>query len=67
MISTQKEVQVIRLEELKAKLGGVSKATIYRWMDEGVLPRSFKIGGRRASGWLVSDIDQAILAMHDAA
>jgi len=64
MAATGNEVKVIRLEELKQKLGGVSKATVYRMMNEGRIPRNFKIG-QRAAGWLSTDVDAAIIQMSE--
>jgi len=64
MAATGNEVKVIRLEELKQKLGGVSKATVYRMMNEGRIPRNFKIG-QRAAGWLSNDVDAAIIQMSE--
>lgn len=66
MAAAEQKMKVIRLEELKKKLGGISKATVYRMMDEGRIPYSFKIG-QRAAGWLESEIDTAILKMRRAA
>ncbi len=66
MATARKEVKIIRLEELKQKLGGVSKATVYRLMNEGRIPRNFKIG-QRAAGWLSTDVDTAILEMREVA
>lgn len=66
MTATGQNVEVIRLKRLMKKLGGVSKATVYRMMDEGKIPRNFKIG-QRASGWIESEIDAAILALRGVA
>jgi len=45
-------------------LDNVGKATVYRMMAEGRIPPNFKIG-KRAVGWLESDIDDAILKMRE--
>lgn len=58
------EVRIIRLPELQRKLGNVGKATVYRMMEEERIPQNFKIG-KRASGWLESDVDAAILIMRE--
>lgn len=45
---------IIRLPELK-KILGVSRSTVYAWMDQKVLPKSVALGPR-ARGWKTSDI-----------
>ena len=54
-------VKLIRLPALQDKLGGVSKATIYRMVAEGLLPKQIKIGSR-CSGWVESQVDEMLLS-----
>lgn len=53
-------IRIIRLSVVERKVG-VKKATIYRWMKEGLFPRPVSIG-RRAVGWLENEIDEWILS-----
>jgi len=55
-------MKYIRIDELRAKLGGVSPATIWRWTKEGAIPRPFKIGGTNV--WLEHEVDDHIAAAH---
>lgn len=36
---------------------GLSKATIYKMMSDGLFPKSIKLGSRSV-GWLATDIEQ---------
>lgn len=47
---------IIRLPEVTQQTG-LSKATIYRLINEGKFPKQFKLG-QRSSGWLASEINQ---------
>lgn len=47
--------RLIRLPEVKRLLGGVSTASVYRWMQHGLFPRPQRIG-MRAVGWKLSDV-----------
>lgn len=47
--------RIVRLPEVKHLLGGVSSASVYRWMQRGLFPRPQKIG-MRAVGWKLSDV-----------
>ena len=57
----QKSVNIILLPALQKKLGGVSKATVYRMMHEGRLPQSIKLGSRSV-GWIENSIDEMLLS-----
>lgn len=57
--SHPQENRIIRLEELKRLLGGVSTASIYRWQARGILTQSVRIGVRGV-GWRLSEIEQLI-------
>lgn len=50
--------RVLRLAEVEA-LCALSKATIYRDMNEGTFPKNFKIG-KRAVGWCFKELTQWI-------
>jgi len=47
--------RVVRMSSLIQRVG-LSRASIYRLMDQGVFPKSFKIGNS-AIGWDETDID----------
>lgn len=49
--------RVLRINEVCNKLG-VSRSTLYLWIDQGILPAPFKINPHgRAVGYLESQID----------
>ena len=53
---TSREISpLLRRPEVERQTG-LSRATIYRQMDEGTFPRPRRIG-RRAVAWLASEID----------
>lgn len=54
-ISPSAPDRLIRLPELKRLLGSPSTASIYRWLDRGLLPRPQRIG-MRGVGWRLSEI-----------
>lgn len=54
-------VRIIRLPALQEKLGGVSKATVYRMVKEGLLPKQIHIGSR-CTGWVESQVDEMLLS-----
>jgi len=39
---------------------GKSRATIYRWVGEGKLPKPTKIGGNSHNSWVVGEIRAAL-------
>lgn len=45
---TAQQLCLIRLEEVKRRTG-MSRSTIYRWMQEGKFPRARSLGGRIAA------------------
>lgn len=49
---------VIRISEAARTLG-ISRATLYRWIDRGLIDRPLQIGPRTV-GWQRSYIDQFI-------
>lgn len=56
---SQSPDRLVRLEELKRLLGGVSTASIYRWQARGILPQSVRIGVRGV-GWKLSEIEELL-------
>lgn len=58
-MSNQAPDRLVRLPELKALLGGVSTASVYRWVKRGLLPKPQRIGVRGV-GWRLSEIEKLI-------
>lgn len=56
---SQSPDRLVRLPELKALLGGVSTASVYRWVKLGILPKPQRVGVRGV-GWRLSEIEQLI-------
>lgn len=50
--------RIIRLPEVVKKTG-LSRSSIYAYMNEGRFPKSFDLG-ERSKGWLENSIDQWI-------
>jgi prophage regulatory protein len=50
-----KQPSLIRLEEVQRRTG-MSRSTIYRWMQEGKFPRSRSLGGRIAA-WSEAEVE----------
>ncbi len=50
--------KIIRLRTVQDRTG-LSRSTIYAWIDEGKFPKQIKIGGR-STGWVEEDIDNWI-------
>lgn len=46
----------VRLRELRARLGGVSRTTIWRWQRTGAFPKPVALGPNTVV-WLESEID----------
>lgn len=38
---------LIPAEEVRARFGGISEATLHRWTKSGLIPRGIKVGRRR--------------------
>lgn len=51
--------RVIGLDEVMSRTG-LSRSTIYAWMNAGLFPQRRKLGPRRV-GWLESDIEAWIM------
>ena len=47
--------QILRRPAVE-QITGLSRSTIYKWMDEGSFPKAVKLGPR-AVGWFQADID----------
>lgn len=56
---SQSPDRLVRLPELKALLGGVSTASVYRWVKLGILPKPQRVGVRGV-GWRLSEIEKLI-------
>ena len=52
--------RILRLPEVRERLGGVAASTVYAAMKKDLLPRSVPITGSRAVGWRESDINAFI-------
>ncbi len=52
-------MRLLRLHDLVERLG-ISRATVYRWEKDGLLPPRRQIGPN-AVGWLEDEIDDFIL------
>ncbi len=48
---------ILRLPAVKARTG-LSRSTIYLRISEDSFPRPISLGGRRAVGWIESEIDE---------
>lgn len=52
--------KILRIPQVCSRLG-VSRSTIYLWIDKGILPPPFKINPYgRAVGYLESQIDEYV-------
>lgn len=52
---------LIRMEELRRRLGGAGRSTVYDMIDGGLLPKPTRYGPR-AVGWVEDRIDRLIAA-----
>jgi excisionase family DNA binding protein len=48
----------IRMAELRANYVPVTRATIYRWVAQGLLPAPHSLGGGAAVAWKESEIQK---------
>ncbi|MGH8396838.1 MAG: helix-turn-helix transcriptional regulator [Gammaproteobacteria bacterium] len=53
--------RIIRMPKVVDKTG-YSPSTIYRLMDKGEFPKGLKLTENGAIGWLLSEVDEWILA-----
>ncbi len=49
---------LIPADEVRARFGGVSESTLYRWSKTGEIPRPIKVG--RVRLWDRSELDQHV-------
>ena len=56
--------RILRLPEVQARTG-LSRSTIYLWIQRGTFPKQLKIGAR-SSGWLELTIDRWIQQQSEA-
>ena len=56
----QRDMKYLNFGELREKLGGRGRTTIYRDVEAGRLPQPIKLGGRLY--WVESAIDAALTA-----
>ena len=54
--------RLLRLTDVQSVVGGVSRATIYRWVDNGKFPAPLKPSGG-VNLWKRSDIDTWIASL----
>jgi len=54
---TQPAPSILRRKQVEARTG-LSRSTIYLRVSEGTFPRPVRLGGRRAVGWIESEIQQ---------
>lgn len=55
----------LSFEDLREKLGGRGRTTIYRDVERGDLPKPIKLGNRNF--WIESQVDDAMLRKQDQA
>lgn len=55
------KLQYLNFEQLRAKLGGRSRSSVYRDVEAGRLPKPLKFGARLY--WVETDVDAAIAAV----
>ena len=59
------EPRLIEAEEVGRLYGGVSKRTVWRWADRGLIPKGVRISGKRF--WPVSVIEEALASLTERA
>jgi len=52
----QEVVRFLSLKEVQRLTGNLSRSTIWRWQQQGLFPRSRRLGPNRV-GWLLSEIE----------
>lgn len=52
---------LIPADEVRARFGGVSESTLYRWSKKGEIPRPIKIGRTRL--WDGRELDEHVAAL----
>ena len=61
----KQQQKYLTLDQLREKLGGRGRTSIYRDIELGRLPKPMKLGARLY--WLESEIDELMMARRDAA
>ncbi len=59
--ATSARLRYITMDQLRAKLGGRGRTSVYRDVEEGRLPKPLKFGARLY--WRESDIDEWMAAL----
>lgn len=58
-------MKYLTFTELRRKLGGRGRTTVYRDVEEGRLPKPIKLGGRLY--WIESQVDETLAGAHPEA
>lgn len=58
-------MKYLSFPDLRQKLGGRGRSTIYKDLEEGRLPAPIKLGGRLY--WIESEVDEALSHQRQAA
>ncbi|MDA8746660.1 AlpA family phage regulatory protein [Litoreibacter sp.] len=58
-------MKYLTMTQLRAKFGDCGRTTVYRYVDEDILPEPIKLGGRLY--WIESEVDEAIQSQREAA
>ncbi len=56
--------RILRISDVQERLGGVSRSTVYRWMNEGWFPKPMHFG-KNSIGWLEDDVSSWLLEMRN--
>jgi prophage regulatory protein len=54
-IRAHDEARILRFKQVAA-LVGLGKSSIYRKVQEGSFPKPIKLGSKRASGWISTEV-----------
>lgn len=52
--------RVLRLKKVQHRTG-LGRSTIYRWMDEGMFPKSVRLGARSVA-WIEHEVDEWLMS-----
>ena len=58
-------MKYLSFQELRTKLGGRGRTTVYLDVESGRLPAPIKLGGRLY--WIESEVDDALIQQREAA
>lgn len=59
MHENYRQERYLRMPELRKKLGGIGRSTVWRWVRDGRLPQPIRLGGR-FSVWPEDAIDAVL-------